>query len=301
MEALRMGPRDCKRRMAAMSESYVPVEGAELYCREVGEGRPIIVIHGGPDFDHTCLLPDMDLLADSYRLIYYDQRGRGLSRGEVRLDDIGMDRYVEDLDQLRRHLGLDTAAILGHSWGGLVAMHYALRHPGRVSHMILLNTASASYDDFALMREERSRMQGPHREKLDALSSSAAFEDGDPETVAAYYRIDFGTTFKRPEDAARLDLTFTREDILRGRAIEDRLAEGLFWQPGFTIIPALRKLHTPTLVIHGENDFFPAASSAHIAEAIPGALLVTLANSGHFSYIDAADRVHRAIDDFIAG
>jgi proline iminopeptidase len=284
-----------------MRESYVPVDGAELFCREVGQGRPIIVIHGGPDFDHTYLLPDTDRLADSYRLIYYDQRGRGRSRGEVRLEEIDIDRYVEDLDLLREHLRLDAVAILGHSWGGFVAMHYALRHPDRVSHMILLNTASASHQDFTLMREERARMQAPHRERLDALASSSAFSEGAPRTVADYYRIDFGATFKRPEDAARLNLTFTREDILKGRAIEDRLAEsGLLWAPGFTIIPALRNLRAATLVIHGENDFFPVASSTHIAEAIPGARLVTLAGSGHFSYIDAPERVHAAIDDFFA-
>ena len=281
-----------------MRESYVPVDGAELLCREVGEGRPVIVIHGGPDFDHTYLLPDMDRLADSYRLIYYDQRGRGRSRGEVLLEDIHIDRYVEDLDRLRSHLRLDTVAILGHSWGGFVTMHYALRHPERVSHMILLNTASASNEDVERMKEERGRMQAPHRERLDALESSAAFLDGDPGAVAEYYRIDFGTTFKRPEDAARLNLTWTREDILKGRAIEDRLAQGLFWVPGYTIIPALKNLRTPTLVIHGENDFFPVASSAHIAEAIPGARLVTLADSGHFSYIDAPQQVRLAIDAF---
>ena len=281
-----------------MRESYVPVDGAELLCREVGEGRPVIVIHGGPDFDHTYLLPDMDRLADSYRLIYYDQRGRGRSRGEVLLEDIHIDRYVEDLDRLRSHLRLDTVAILGHSWGGFVTMHYALRHPERVSHMILLNTASASNEDVERMKEERGRMQAPHRERLDALESSAAFLDGDPGAVAEYYRIDFGTTFKRPEDAARLNLTWTREDILKGRAIEDRLAQGLYWVPGYTIIPALKNLRTPTLVIHGENDFFPVASSAHIAEAIPGARLVTLADSGHFSYIDAPQQVRLAIDAF---
>ncbi|HVO43290.1 MAG TPA: hypothetical protein VMT34_11735 [Aggregatilineales bacterium] len=54
-------------------EGYAPVENAELFYREVGHGRPIILIHGGPDFDHTYLLPDMDRLSDSYGLIYYDQ------------------------------------------------------------------------------------------------------------------------------------------------------------------------------------------------------------------------------------
>ena len=109
-------------------ESYVPVWGAELYCREVGRGRPIVVIHGGPDFDQLYLRPAMDQLSDSYRLIYYDQRGRGRSTGNVQLEQLCLETYVEDLDRLRKHLGQETVAILGYSWGGRVAMEYAVRH-----------------------------------------------------------------------------------------------------------------------------------------------------------------------------
>lgn len=91
------------------------MKSAELYYRDLGQGQPIIVIHGGPDFDHTYLLPDMDRLSDSYRLIYYDQRGRGRSRGELRLEEISIEQTIEDLEGLQNYLGLQTAAILGHS------------------------------------------------------------------------------------------------------------------------------------------------------------------------------------------
>jgi len=285
--------------MHRIRETYVPVSNGELYCREIGDGAPIVVIHGGPDFDHTCLLPDMDRLADGYHLVYYDQHLRGRSRGTLRLDDIAIERYVDDLDRVRRHVGAETIALLGHSWGGFVAMHYALAHPANVSRMILLNTASASNADLEAMKVVRARKQAPHRLRLDQIASSVDFEQGDPLLVAEYYRIDFGTTFKRAADARRLNLSWTREDILRGRAIEDRLAQGLFWQKGYTILPALAALRVPTLVIHGEADFFPLASSAHIAEAIPGARLVTIPDSGHFSYIDAPADVRQAIDAFM--
>src|SRR5439155_10190260 len=64
-------------RNATPRESRIPVGNASLYAREIGRGQPIIVLHGGPDFDHRYLLPDLDRLADGFRLIYYDQRGRG--------------------------------------------------------------------------------------------------------------------------------------------------------------------------------------------------------------------------------
>jgi len=181
-------------------EGLVPVNNAELFYREVGEGLPIIVIHGGPDFDHTYLLPDMDRLADSYRLIYYDQRGRGKSQGELRLEDVRIDQYIEDLEALRNHLGLETVAVLGHSWGGHVAMHYALQRPDRVSHMVLMNTAPAAYEDTLLIQEDRLRRIAVHAEKLKALKSSLEYQTGDPETVAEYYRVMFSTTIKKLEN-----------------------------------------------------------------------------------------------------
>jgi proline iminopeptidase len=281
-----------------MRAGHASVDGAELYYRDIGHGPPLVVIHGGPDFDHTYLLPDLDRLAEAYRLIYYDQRGRGKSRGAVRLDDIHIDTYVADLDGLRRHLGLDTIAVLGHSWGGLIAMHYALRHPDRASHLVLMNSIPASHADLQVLRRERLRRREANAARFAALMPGYA--RGDPEAVAEYYRIDYGATFKRPGEAARLNLDWTREDILTGRAIEERLMQGLVWADGYTLIPVLATVRTPTLVIHGDFDFVPLAASVHIAEAIPGARLAILGDSGHFSYIDAPGQVRKALDDFFA-
>ena len=186
---------------ASVREGFAPVAGAELYYREVGEGQPIVVIHGGPDFDHTYLLPDFDRLAAGLRLVYYDQRGRGRSRGKIDLEQVHIERYVEDLDDLRKHLGLETIAVLGHSWGGIIAMHYALRHPGRTSHLLLMNSAPASHADLLLMREERLRRQAVHDRKLTALMPGYA--RGDPDAVAQYYRIDFGTGARADAHPAR--------------------------------------------------------------------------------------------------
>src|SRR5262245_9745479 len=116
----------------ARREGYVPVQNAELYYREIGlstrqNSQPIIVLHGGPDFDHTYLLPDLDRLSDSYQLIYYDQRGRGKSAGNVHPEDVTIRSEIEDLDALRAYFQLDSVAVLGHSWGGLLAMEHATR------------------------------------------------------------------------------------------------------------------------------------------------------------------------------
>ena len=130
----------------------VPVGHASLYTREIGTGEPLIVLHGGPDFDHRYLLPDLDRLSDRYRLIYYDQRGRGLSADGVNPEDVTMGSEVEDLDAVRQHFQLESATLVGHSWGTVLALEYAIRHPERVSRLILMNPAPASAADYGAFR-----------------------------------------------------------------------------------------------------------------------------------------------------
>jgi len=284
-----------------MRECFVGVAGgAELYCRETGEGPPLFVLHGGPDFDHTYLLPDLDRLADGYRLIYYDQRGRGRSRGPLDLAAIDIDLFVDDLEALRRHFAAGNAvALLGHSWGGLLAMHYALRHPRLTSHLILLNTAPASTAEMERAGGERVRRRARYAGRMEALAASAEFNAGEPAAVSEYWSLDFATTFARPQDAQRLVIRSTREDTLRGRAVEERLMRGLYDEPSFDLASRLRGLEgVPTLVIHGELDFIPVEASARIAGAIPHARLELLRDSGHFSYIDAAPRVRELLAAF---
>ena len=86
-------------------EGYVAVAGAHLYFREIGSGPPMVILHGGPDFDQNYMLPEMDYLSTAFRLIYYDQRGRGQSSSGVAAEDVGIESEVDDLDRLRESIG----------------------------------------------------------------------------------------------------------------------------------------------------------------------------------------------------
>jgi len=282
-------------------EGRIPVANASLYYREVGEGPPIVVLHGGPDFDHRYLLPDLDRLSDSYRLIYYDQRGRGLSGDGVQPEDVTMASEVEDLEQVRAYFRLESVAILGHSFGTVLALEYAIRHPDRVSRLILMNPAPASRDDFLLFRRERRRRWPADVEELKVLGSAVAYRDADPDAVAAYYRVHFRSAIRRPEHLERvvesLRASFTRVGILRARRIEDRLVDETWSVDGYDLLPALAALRSPALVIQGDGDIIPGECASHIAQAILNARLVTLAGCGHFSYLECPGPVHEAIDE----
>ena len=287
----------------AAQEGYIERGGARLDYRVVGRGLPIVVLHGGPDFDHAYLLPDLDRLAEEFRLVYYDQRGRGRSAAWVSPEDVSIESEIADLDAVRSHFGLESAAILGHSWGGLLAMEYALRHPHRVSHLVLLNTAPASHDDVALTRRRRQESSAADLEHMRAIAATPEYERGDLAAEAAYYRIHFRTTL-RPEHlehvVRRLRAHFTPEGVRTARAIELRLYRQTWDREDYDLVPGLARLAVPTLVVHGDRDLIPLECARRIADAIPRARLVVPPDSGHFAYLDRPGDVRRALTDFLA-
>jgi proline iminopeptidase len=274
-----------------------------LFCRDVGAGHPIVVVHGGPDFDHRYFLPELDRLADAFRLVYYDQRGRGRSADGVRPEDVTLRSEVEDLDRVRSHFGLQSIAVLGHSWGGVLAMEYAIRHPDRVSQLLLMDTAPASAGDWRRLRESfAERRPAEDRAEMEAIAATDAFQRGDVEAEAAYYRVHFRMTLRRPDLlealVARLRSDYTAEGVLLARAIEDRLYAETSGSQGWDLFPALRELDVPTLLVHGEYDFVPVELAARIAEAVPGARLSVLPGCGHFTYLEAPEAVFEEISGF---
>lgn len=284
-------------------EGYMPIGDASLYYRDVGQGTPIILLHGGPRLDHNYFLPDMDRLADAFHLIYYDQRGRGKSARNVQPADVSIRSEIDDLDRLRAHFRLESIVVLGHSWGTLLALEYAMRHPDRVSHLILLNSTPASQDDLNLFQQARLANAPEDAEILRVLASRPAFAAGDLEARAAYYRVYFRTTLRPPALLDRLiehlQVGWTKEGVLKAGAIAERLWNETYESSGYNMLPRLARLSIPTLIVHGDHDFVPVACAGHLAEAIPGARLVVLRDCGHFSYLERPDEVRKALGDFL--
>lgn len=286
-------------------ESRVRAGNASLYARETGSGQPMVILHGGPDFDSSYLLPDLDRLADRFRLIYYDQRGRGKSAAGVSPEEVTLASDVDDVGRVMDHFKLPSAVLLGHSWGTVLALEYAIRDPGRVSHLVLMNPAPASASDFALLRTEYVRKLGADSDRQRQMLASAAYKAGDPAAVAARYRIHFKPALARPADYEKLmramRAAFIAQGsagILKARAVEDRLMRETWQLDGYDLMPKLRSISIPTVIVSGDHDFIPAEISMHIARAMPNARLVTLRDCGHFAYLECAADVRRTLGDF---
>ena len=287
------------------TEARIPAGDTTLYSRAIGKGTPVIVLHGGPDFDHGYLLPELDRLSDAYRLLYYDQRGRGRSAENVRPDDVTLASDLDDIDRVRRYYEQDAVVLLGHSWGAVLALEYALRNPTRVSRLILMNPAPVSASDLAAVRTVYLERLGAAMDRQRAIMASAAYQSGEPEAVAARYRIHFQPSLKRRDDyermMARMKAGFVRQGkdgIIKARAVEDRLMRDTWNVPSYDLLPKLGGLAIPTLVIAGDHDFMVGAAE-RIARAVPRAELITVKNCGHFAFLECASEVRNALDNFV--
>jgi proline iminopeptidase len=280
-------------------EHYLPVPGARLYVREVGAGPSLIVVHGGPDFNHRYLLPDLDRLSAKFRLVYYDQRGRGRSSAGVSPEDVTIVSEVEDLDRVRQHTRQSKVTLLGHSWGCVIAAEYAVRFPDQVGGLILLNSAPLSHADLQRFRSYRQRREAENLTQARAVASSLPYQQGDIAAETEYNKAHFANAFHRralvDDFVADLRADFQPSDIIKARAIEMRLYAETWNQLDYDLPAALKELRVPMLVIHGVDDFIPEACARHVAEAVPGARLLVLPECGHFAFIERPDALMNAI------
>src|SRR5512138_1879672 len=126
-----------------LKRGTIPIRDVSLFVDIVGHGYPLVLMHGGPSLDHLSL-SSFRRCADQFTLIFYDHRCNGRSDGPP-VSSMTWDNLTADADALRERLGFDRWAVLGHSFGGHVALEYALRYPARVSRLVLLDTAGDTW------------------------------------------------------------------------------------------------------------------------------------------------------------
>jgi proline iminopeptidase len=266
------------------------VRGVSVFERRVGSGPPAVVLHGGPGADHGYLLPGFDALADGRELIYYDQRGGG--RSPVARDvPVGWRDHVADLEALREIWGLQRLALVGYSWGGLLAQLYATEHPDRVERLALVSPAPswrAARDEFERRFAERNL--APALEAERRALRETGLRERDPQ---AYERRLFELAvvpyFYDPAKARELTafrvVGRTQQEVWRSLGDYD-------------LRPALQRLRLPAFVLHGENDPIPIEASRETAGRLR-AELHALGRCGHCPHVERPDEFRRLVDAFL--
>ncbi len=255
----------------------------ELFYVEAGEGLPCLVMHGGLGGDHSALHPWLDPLSDVLRLVHYDHRGNGRS-GRPPSETITFEQLCADADALREQLGFEMVACLGHSFGGFVALEYALRYPERISRLILLDTAPTL--DYGEEIEANAKRKGATQEQLEALEASA---EDEAESWRLWKLIEplYFHTF----DADLAERVMGKTVIsVEAEAAGDAIVEE--WD----LTRRLGEISAPTLILVGRDDFICPPSQAQIMhERIPNSELVIFENSGHFTHVEEPEAFFEAV------
>jgi proline iminopeptidase len=248
------------------------------------------VLHGGPGADHGYLLPGFDALAQGRTLIYYDQRGGGRSP-VPREVPVGWREQVADLEALREVWGLDRLTLAGYSWGALLAMLYAIEHPDRVERLALVSPAPASRearDEFEARFAARTLSPALQAERK-ALRESGLRERDPEANQRRIFELAVAGYFHDPSRAR--DLTPFR--------VTERTQKEVWASLGdFDLLPRLRELAVPALVVHGDDDPIPLESARATADALH-AKLVVLRDCGHVPYVEALEGFVAALDPFL--
>ena len=280
-----------------IEEGLLEINGTSLFFKTMGTGEPIVVLHGGPGFDHRQFLPYIWELAEQHKVILFDQRGTGLSSGPIDSTSISIDTFIADVEGIRDAFDIEKMNLFGHSWGGILAMYYGIRHPENLSSLILCSTA-ASVESFAEMRARYEADRLPEDAALlKEIYTSDEFQNSDPQAIERFWRVYFKPYFADPSLVSELDLQFTENTIKYGNEVAGHILQSI---GEFDLHEDLQAIRCPTLVIHGDSDPMPFKYAEMIHESIAGSELVIAKNSGHWLFVDATDTFTSSICDFLA-
>jgi proline iminopeptidase len=285
----------------------------KLYHFAVGKGRTVLVVHGGPGRPHLKPWAGLEALTNSYRFIYYDQRGCGQSTRPIdRLESrnyyqnmllvdrtLGLGAQLADIERIRRILGEEKLILIGHSFGGFLAALYAVEFPERVAAMVLVAPADvlvAPNDSGGLFNEVKARLPKDLHSEYDNW-------------LQRYF--DFGTIFSKSEaDLVALNDEFARYYRMvtsttfpeQGKA-GGWIGHAIFLSMGqqHDYCQVLKNVSAPVLVIHGANDLQPEEASRRYVKTFPNAKFRIIENAEHFTFHTQPMEFAKVIAEFLTG
>jgi len=262
-------------------EGTKKINGAGLYFNVRGTGEYLLVIHGGPGLNHAYFIPHLNQLEKKFTIIYYDQRACGKSSIPTS-DSISIKFLVNDIESIRKEFKTEKINILAHSWGAVLATHYALAYPEKINKLVMSNSGmfSHEYDQevLALMQKKST--------KEDSLARAKILSKGNLD--ARDYEKIFLSTFELSAydkaNVKKIDLKLPDNFAIASNA----LFTGLSKDPAMNanLYDSLSALKIPVLIINGQSDLVPPNALRRLREKLPQAKLEVFKKSGHFPFVE---------------
>ncbi len=294
-----------------VDERFVDANGVLIYTVSIGQGAPLVIVHGGPGASHEYFLPYLLPLARTNRLVFLDERGSGRSEKLEDLSKYTVDAMVEDVEAVRVALGLGKINLLGHSFGGVLAQAYALKYQANLSHLVLCSTFHSTRALNEVFRRMKAEMPAELRARIDKMEAEGLFGHGkayqrnrytNDYMIAAWGEGYFPYLYQNHPDA-------NYDPVANGNMSWDLYRE-MWGSHGEFVVDGnlasaeyadrLGTIKVPTLVTVGDHDESDPSIARDISARIPGSKLVVLPKSGHMTFVDQPGMFNRAVAEFLA-
>jgi len=293
-----------------LSEGFVDANGVLIYFKSLGDGPPLLVVHGGPGASHDYFLPYLLPLARHHRLVFIDERGSGRS---PKLEDARLytvESMVEDVEAVRQALRLGRPTLLGHSYGGVLAQAYALKYPNNLSKLILGSTFSSTKEMNQVFVRMREKMPAELKSRIEKTEKDGLYGHGkDYEKnryTGDYMTAAWGEAYFPYLYQRRPDPNF--DPIAAGNISWDLYRE-MWGSHGEFVIDGnltsaeytdrLSSIRIPTLILVGDHDECDPGLSRVMQEKIAGSKLVVFPQSGHMTFVDQPQMFVKTVEGFL--
>ena len=258
----------------------------------VAGALPLLCINGGLLFDHRLLWPALSPLAARRQLVLYDQRGRGASQSPADVSSASIEDDADDVPALRRALGIRRWDVLGHSWGGGLAMLAVSRDLAATRRLVTVDAVGPTSAWFPALRAAVEERGTDADRAVMRRATDQALAEPDVALHADHAAAVYRAWFADPTLAEQM--TPPRGESVTGATVAARLRrEGYDWSP------ALRALSTATLVMHGERDALPVSVAHDIDALLPQARLAIVPGAGHMPFWEAPEEFFALVESFL--
>jgi proline iminopeptidase len=270
------------------------LNGTSIFLSVRGSGEPLLVLHGGPGLNHSYFIPFLKKLEEKHRLIYYDQRACGQS-STPSPDSISLKFLMEDIEAIRKEFKITKLNILAHSWGAVLATHYASKYPNRIERIIYSNPSmlSRDYDQAAAALVKQKTTE------TDSVDRATIFGSGtlDTQKYDELLRISFRISAYDRTNISKLNFNLPANFMEANRA----LFNGLMKDPSFNsdMYKVLPSFKFPALIIHGESDVVPLTSIEQLKKDLRHATYIAFSKSGHFPFVEETETYNEEILKFL--
>jgi proline iminopeptidase len=284
-----------QKKAPALAEERVTARGLEfaIFRSPPVEGvLPLLCINGGLHFGHDVLWPALAPLSEQRQLIFFDQRGRGKSQQPPGARKARIEHDAGDVPAIRAALGIEKWNVLGHSWGGLIAMLATAQDPEAVNRLVLVDAVGPTSDWLTQLHAAAvARLSGDRRIALESLDPTELYDD-DIAKHAAYTSAlypawfsdrDFGAIFSSP-----------RANSPTGAAVGAALR-----RDGYDWTSNIASIRVPTLLLHGEDDIVNPAVARSLSALIQGSKLELIPHAGHMPFWEAPEEFFRLVEEFL--